>query len=111
MKHKFFLTALLFLVTAFLAVPFVSSGTATVSVLIQADSVETAVSLVEAYGGELNEQLAIINSVSATFSQHMLDAVAADSRTVAIHQDEEASVAGAAAVQGASSESMRPSPT
>ncbi|MCA9956901.1 MAG: S8 family serine peptidase, partial [Anaerolineales bacterium] len=94
MKHKFFLTALLVILTALLAVPFVAGGTNTVSVLVQADSVETAVDIVEAYGGTLNEQLDIINAVSATFPQYVLTAVAADSRTVAVHQDDEASVAG-----------------
>ena len=97
MKHKFFLAALLLSLTALWAVPIAAGGTGTVSVLVQANSVETAVSLVEAYGGELNEQLAIINAVSATIPQQMMDAVAADPRTVAIHQDEEANVAGAAA--------------
>lgn len=94
MKHKFFLAALLVLLTALLAVPLVAGGTDPVAVIVQADSVETAVAIIDAYGGELNEQLAIINAVSATLPGHVLEAVAADARTVALHQDEEASVAG-----------------
>ena len=99
MKHKFLLAALLLLLTAFLAVPFVSGGTSAVTVLVQADSVDTAVSIVDAYGGQLHEQLAIINSVSASFPQHLLAAVAADSRIVALHEDEAANVAGVASAR------------
>ncbi|MEZ4591734.1 MAG: hypothetical protein R3D55_11435 [Chloroflexota bacterium] len=47
----------------------------------------------EAYGGVVNEQLAIINAVSAT-PEHVLAAIAADARTAAIHEDESANVAG-----------------
>lgn len=94
MKQKITLTALLVLLTALLAVPFTFGSTNSVVVLVQADNVETAVSIVEAYGGEVHEMLAIINAVSASVPEYALDALATDARTVAIHEDDNANVAG-----------------
>ncbi|RMD51906.1 MAG: hypothetical protein D6835_02740, partial [Candidatus Thermofonsia bacterium] len=76
------------LLLAFLAVVGVATPAAeTVAVIVQADSVETAVALVNEYGGQVHEQLAIINAVSAEFPVYALENISKDGRVAGIYED------------------------
>jgi Na+-transporting methylmalonyl-CoA/oxaloacetate decarboxylase gamma subunit len=65
-----------------------------VALIVQAESVETAVAAVEAVGGQVNEKLGIINAVSATVSQDDVATLEADERVVRVTIDRAAEVAG-----------------
>ena len=68
-----------------------------VAVIVQADSVETAVFAVEAVNGQVNETLAIINAVSADVSEEAIALLEADEHVIRVTLDRTANIAGRAA--------------
>lgn len=77
-------------------------------VIVQADSAETAAAVVEAHGGRVAEQLAIINSVAAEIPQDNLAALEQDNRVAAVFVDHGVNAAGNR--QAATKLCYRPSP-
>ena len=94
MKRTIVLLILMTAVSTFFTMPIMASSSVMVPVLVQAADVETAAQIVTDYGGRLNEQLAIINAVSADVTARSMEAIAADSRTVAVHNDNMVEIAG-----------------
>ena len=95
MKKLLALTVVLLALTAVLGASTASFDT--VSLIIQADSVEHAVAVVQDYGGQVNEKLAIIAAVAADIPADQVAAITADPRTQYVHSNETAQIAGRSA--------------
>ncbi|MCA9973933.1 MAG: S8 family peptidase, partial [Anaerolineales bacterium] len=78
---------------AFTVVLTATASPETVSVIIQASDVETAVALAQRHGGKVDERLAIINGVSAELSTRQLAQLSADPQLVRVHRESRVSAA------------------
>ncbi|MCA9971019.1 MAG: hypothetical protein KC425_12425, partial [Anaerolineales bacterium] len=77
MKRVFVVTlVLLALVVAFNS----SAATSSVTLIVQADNVETAVAVAQEYGGQIDEVLGIIHAVSVTLPEKQAASLKADQR-------------------------------
>ncbi|MEJ2748135.1 MAG: S8 family peptidase, partial [Anaerolineae bacterium] len=96
MKKLLALTLVLLGILLVLTVVFTTANASVdvIALIVQAKDTETAVALVEDYGGQVNEQFAIIDAVSADVPVTAVDALSADSRTVSIFEDYTAEMAG-----------------
>ncbi|MBE2224935.1 MAG: S8 family serine peptidase, partial [Anaerolineae bacterium] len=101
---KLVVTTLVLLVLVLAVSAPTTSSSAKESLIIQANSLETAVAVVEAYGGQVTQELAIINAVSANFPEGRLAAVQQDARVISVQADKSVEAAG---IQS-SSRSRRP---
>ncbi|MCZ7667632.1 MAG: S8 family serine peptidase [Chloroflexi bacterium] len=61
---------------------------------MQANNVETAVAIAQAYGGQVNSTLGIINAVSASFPEGSLAALQHDARVVSVRPEQSVEAAG-----------------
>ena len=96
MKKLLALTILLLGILVVLTAVFTISNSSVdvIARIVQAEDMATAVALVEDYGGQVNEELAIIDAVSASLPESALTALAADNRTVAVYDNNMAEIAG-----------------
>ena len=64
------------------------------TLIIQANNIDTATEIVHTYGGQIEEVLAIINSVTASIPEGNVAALQADKRVQAVYENSAADVAG-----------------
>ncbi|MCI0397414.1 MAG: S8 family peptidase, partial [Chloroflexi bacterium] len=79
-----------------IAVSLISRPAATVAVLVQADSVESATAIVRAHGGRVHEQLPIIAAVSADVPINSIAAITSNPQIRQVYHDKETAAAGGA---------------